>query len=103
MDSCPKELKPYEVAYKNKIKEMDAMMHAWWGTYGLSAVSVAVEHCLAGKKAKSEFVKTPLLQTSDEKTKEKSLSVKELEKKAENVFLQLGIMGANFNNQKQGQ
>lgn len=79
------------------------MMHAWWGNYGLSAVAVAVEHCLAGKKAKSEFIKTPILQSSDERAREKELSRKELEKKAENVFLQLGIMGANFNNKKQGQ
>lgn len=99
----PHIIKCISKGYKEQKIETDAMMHAWWGTYGLSAVAVAVEHCLSGKKAKSEFVKTPLLQTSDEKTNEKSLSVKELEKKAENVFLQLGIMGANFNNQKQGQ
>lgn len=98
----PHKIEIIKLGYEEQKIEIDAMMHAWWGTYGLSAVSVAVEHCLAGKKAKSEFVKTPLLQTSDKKTNEKSLSVKELEKKAENVFLQLGIMGANFNNQKQG-
>lgn len=31
------------------------------GRYVLSAVSTAVEHCLAGKKAKSQYVSSPLL------------------------------------------
>lgn len=31
------------------------------GQYVLSAVSVAVEHCLAGKKAKREYIKEPIL------------------------------------------
>lgn len=61
MDSCPKELKPYEIAYENKTKEIDAMMHAWWGSYGLSAVSVAVEHCLAGRKSNSKYIEKPIL------------------------------------------
>lgn len=29
--------------------------------YALSAVSVAVEHCLVGRKAKSEYIKEPLM------------------------------------------
>ncbi len=35
-------------------------MHAWWGTYGLSAMSVAIEHCFAGKKATSSYVEHPI-------------------------------------------
>lgn len=70
MDSCPKELKPYEVAYKNKIKEIDAMMHAWWGEYGLSAVTVAVEHCIHGRKASSKYIEKPILSIIQENTKE---------------------------------
>ena len=38
--------------YREKQIEQDSLAHAWWGTYGLSAVSVAIEHCLSGKKAK---------------------------------------------------
>lgn len=36
-------------------------MHMWWGNYGISALVYAIEHCLAGKKAKSEYVKEAIL------------------------------------------
>lgn len=62
MESCPKELEPYDLAHKRKMMEMDSFMHMWWGVYGVNAVSVAVEHCLAGKKAKSEFIKESVLE-----------------------------------------
>lgn len=46
--------------YEEKIKEQDYL--AWLhNQYTLSAVLVAVEHCLAGKKAKSEYIKKPIL------------------------------------------
>lgn len=46
--------------HEEKIKEQDYL--AWlFNQYTLSAVSVAVEHCLAGKKAKSEYIKEPIL------------------------------------------
>lgn len=35
-------------------------MWLWFGNYGLSAVSVAVEHCLAGRKAKSNYLDKPV-------------------------------------------
>lgn len=73
MDSCPKELRPYEIAHKQKIKEMDNLMWTWFGNYALSAVTVAVEHNLAGKKAKSQYIKEPILSkaiTESEMTEE---------------------------------
>lgn len=46
--------------HEEKIREQDYL--AWLqGQYTLSAVSVAAEHCLAGKKAKSEYIKEPIL------------------------------------------
>lgn len=60
MDSCPKELECYDKAHEIKIKEQDTLMHSWWGTYGLSAVAYAVEHCLAGNKARSKYIERPI-------------------------------------------
>lgn len=94
MDSCPKELEPYDAAHKIKLKEQDALMHAWFGNYGLSAFVVAIDHCF-NKKAQSEYIKKPIL--SNVEQKETELPVDEQIKQAENVFLQLQIMGANFN------
>lgn len=46
--------------HEEKTKEQDYL--AWiFNQYTLSAVSVAVEHCLAGRKAKSEYIKEPIL------------------------------------------
>lgn len=65
MDSCPKELEPFEKAYKLKKQEKDYLMHMWWGSYGLSAVSVAIEHNFAGKKAKLKYIEEPILQETE--------------------------------------
>lgn len=39
----------------------DEEMWMWWGSYGLSAVSVSVERCLAGKKSKSKYIEKPVM------------------------------------------
>lgn len=47
--------------HEEKIKEQDYL--AWlFNQYTLSAVSVAVEHCLAGRKAKSMYIEKPIMQ-----------------------------------------
>ena len=47
--------------HAEKIKEQDHL--AWlFNQYTLSAVSVAVEHCLAGRKANSEYINKPFMQ-----------------------------------------
>lgn len=66
MESCPKELEPYDIANKRKMIRFDEMMYSWWGTYGLSAMSVAIEHCLAGKEAKSSYVENPIFSNISE-------------------------------------
>ena len=55
--------------YKEKIKEQDNLQHLWWGNYGISAFMFAMEHCLHGNKAKSEYIKKPVL---SEEAKEKN-------------------------------
>lgn len=43
-----------------KMRMQDEQM--WlMGQYTLSAVSVAVEHCLAGRKAKGKYIQEPIL------------------------------------------
>ena len=69
MDSCPKELLAFDRAYKQKIIEKDRMVHMWVGNYGLSALTVAIEHCMHGNKAKSEYIKKPMLEDNDFKGK----------------------------------
>ena len=60
MDSCPKELEPYNKAHKMKIEEQDSLQYKWWGNYGISALIVAIDKCFS-KKPKAEYIKEPIL------------------------------------------
>lgn len=79
--------------HEEKIKEQDYL--AWLqGQYTLSAVSVAVEHCLAGRKAKSKYIKKPLLQELEEKNK--PMTENEIQKQRELFVAKLQAMKTNF-------
>lgn len=93
--SCPADLEPYSNAYKMKMQQQDYM--AWiHNQYTLSAISVAIEHCFSGKKAKSQYVKQPFL--LEIKTEEKKEISEEKKKEMENykLAMTLQIMQANF-------
>lgn len=59
--SCPTDLQPYAEAYKLEQKQRDIEAWMQWGAYGLSAVGVAVERNLAGKKARSKYLEHPVM------------------------------------------
>lgn len=76
--SCPADLQPYADAYSLERKQRDNEMWMWFGSYGLSAVAVAVEHCLSGKKAKLKYIDKPVMaQQNDEK---KEITEKDIRK-----------------------
>ena len=62
--SSPSDLEPYGKAHKLEITEKDSIFHVVCGSYVLSAVSVAIEHCLSGQKAKSEYIKEPIMKNA---------------------------------------
>lgn len=67
----PRIIKLLLKGHEEKIKEQDYM--AWLSNqYTLSAVSVAVEHCLFGRKAKSEYIKEPILPKIEEDGQKKN-------------------------------
>lgn len=70
----------------------DEEQWANWGNYGISALMFAIEHCLAGKKAKTKYIEEPL-------TKKKSssgLTEEEIQKQRELFVAKLQTMKANF-------
>lgn len=73
------------------------MMHMWFGTYGLSAVSVAVEHCLVGRKAKSKYIEKPVLSEIQERKTNKELTEEEKQAQLDKFVMSLKIMESNFN------
>lgn len=69
-------IKGHREKIEQEIKRQDLLQYLWWGNYGLSAVAVAVEHTIFGKKAKSEYVKEAILSKAfenEEQTYEREL------------------------------
>lgn len=60
-DMNPRIITLMNKAYEKKIKRMDELVWASVGNYFLTAVSVAVDRCLNGKKSKSSYVENPML------------------------------------------
>lgn len=83
--------------HEEKIKEQDYL--AWlFNQYTLSAVSTAVEHNLAGKKAKSKYVEKPLLEQAEQKNK--VTTQEEIEQQRLLFVSKMNVMKANFDLQK---
>lgn len=97
MNSCPKELEPFVEAERLKILRQDEDMWVM-GMYVQSAVAVAIEHCLAGKKAKSKYLENPLRENAE---KENNVSEEKLKKMREEFVAQLMLMKANFDLEKE--
>lgn len=72
------------------------------GIYILRAVSVAVDHCLNGREATSEYFNEPISYNSATHGEEPEKELTEEEKKQarEKVLMQLKIMMSNFNTSK---
>ena len=99
MDSCPKELEPYNKAHKMNIVEQDNLQHMWWGNYGISALIVAIDKCFS-KKQKAEYIKEPILSKTFENG---GLTEEEIQKQRELFVAKLQVMQTNFELSKKGQ
>ena len=100
MESCPKELEPYNKAHKMNIVEQDNLQHMWWGNYGISALIVAIDKCFGGKKSKAEYIKEPILLKTFEND---GLTEEEKQKQRELFVAKLQVMQTNFELSKKGQ
>ena len=99
MDSCPKELEPFDKAHKNKVMELDYLQYAWWGNYGISALIVAIDRCFS-KNKKAEYIKEPILSKTFEND---GLTEEEIQKQRELFVAKLQVMQTNFELSKKGQ
>ena len=99
MDSCPKELSPFDKAHKNKVMELDYLQYAWWGNYGVYALIVAIDRCFS-KKQKAEYIKEPILSKTFENG---GLTEEEIQKQRELFVAKLQVMQTNFELSKKGQ
>ena len=92
--STPKILYAYDKAHEEKIKTIDTFAWQICGSYVLSAVTVAVDHCLNGKKATSKYMEKPSMQNIAEQSGE--LSEEEVKRQRELFVAKLMIMKSNY-------
>lgn len=90
-NSNPHDLEPYRLAHDVEQKQQDTQVWLMCGNYVVSAVATAVEHCLAGRKARSKFIKEPILYTMNHDSEEEKL-----QKQREKFLAGLLAMQANF-------
>lgn len=89
MESTPRELWPYEDAFKLRRKHEDEVSYVM-GIYTYNAVAIAVGNAFRGKGQRAtEYMKHPLMSGIDE-------SEEEIQKKRELFVAQLMAMKANF-------
>lgn len=89
MESTPRELWPYEDAFKLRRKHLDEVSYAM-GVYTYEAVAIAVGNAFRGKgKKPMEYLKQPFMSDIDQ-------SEEDLQKKRELFVAQLMAMKANF-------
>lgn len=93
MDSCPKELEPFEKAFE--ISQKIADENAWsLGAYIQSAVAVAIEHNFAGRRAISKYIEKPFSHNSNK------LTASDKKRAREQFMAELLAMKANFDLEK---
>lgn len=88
----PRKLQAFYKADEITMKRRDAEMWAM-GQYVMCAVSVSIDHCLNGKKAKSEYVKEPFMRSGIEK---QEMSEEEIIRQREAFVAMLMAKKANF-------
>lgn len=59
-DSNPKIIDVWEEAYRMKMNRQNELIYQWFGNYGISAFSVAIDHCFNGRKAKYKYMTEPI-------------------------------------------
>lgn len=96
----PTKIKPFYKAFENKRKMRDEENWIYWGTYGMSALSVVLANAFS-KNSQVKYIEKPVYQSAEEQTGE--LTEEEKIRQTEQLFAQLKLMEVNYNlNHKDG-
>ena len=58
--SNPRIIKIWEEAFKLKMNNKNKFIYEWVGSYGISALRMAIDNCLNGRKAKAKYLDEPI-------------------------------------------
>lgn len=90
----PRMIESYRKGFEQRQELEDEKMWNWFGTYGISAVMVAMEHALFGKDAKSEYLKESI--TKMQRRENGELTEEEKKKELERYIMEREIRKANW-------
>ena len=78
----PNDLKSFYSSYKQKQRIEDEKVWKWFGSYGISALEFAIDHCFNGKDAKTKYIDKPLseMEFENDGLTEDEIQEKELRK-----------------------
>lgn len=89
----PKKLFRCVEGYKIRKEQRDNEMWLWFGSYGISAFTVAIDRCFS-KHPRVKYVENPILSTAEEVNK--PMSEEELQRQRELFVAKLEVMKTNF-------
>ena len=95
----PTKLKPFQIAFDNKRRMRDEENWLYWGTYGMSALSVVLANAFS-KNSQAKYVEKPIYQQIVNK-KEKLTEEEKIEQ-TKQLFMQLQVMQSNHKDKKNG-
>jgi len=91
--SCPADIEPYIKMYE--LSERKADEHAWLhGQYVYEGMVTALDQGFSGKKAKMKYPEKPY--STKAREDKGQIAYDEKMKKVKGIFMQLGVMKANF-------
>ena len=92
----PKQLTLCVKGHKRRLEEEDRLVWQWFGVYGTTAVMTAMDRCLNGRKAKSQYIDKPLMAKDEAADGEKELTQEEKDRLLKKFMRSMEIRKFNF-------
>ena len=92
----PRQLALCVEGHRQKLEEEDRLMWQWFGVYGTLSVLTAVDKCINGKKAKSQYIDKPLMAKGEAADGEKELTQEEKDRLLKKFARSMEIRKFNF-------
>ncbi len=91
----PHVIKVISLGYREKQKERDREMWSWFGSYGISAMAFAIEHCFSNKP-KTCYIDKPITEGKFTEAQRKLTEEEKAQAERNRQYMILKVMQANF-------
>lgn len=91
----PRIIKAISLGYREKQKMRDREMWSWFGSYGISAMVFAIEHCFS-KNPKLQYIENPITEGAKSEPVKELTEEEKIQMERERQYMILKVMQANF-------